>query len=402
MAQLLTRATPAPRSVQDTSCPSCRGGQLEGFLQIDAMPVFNNVLYPDRATAGAAPTAEIALVICHDCGLIANAAFDEALVEYSPAYENSLHGSGVFGAWAQGLAERLAVDYQLAGGRVLEVGAGSGEFLSVLCEAAGCDGVGFDPSHDPHDQRAADARAQVATGMGNDEEAADLVVCRHVLEHVADPVALLRNIADRTRPSTAGGRVPIYLEVPDASYMVTQDAFWDVIYEHPLYFDQHALRSTFARAGYQSTRTGQTFGGQFAFIEGFTDGTDIVGGRSTQEMAGLLEAARGFGQRFSRAVERHAEMLDGVGDRGPVVVWGAGSKGVTYCNLVPGADSTLLIDVNERKTGMRLPVTGQSVLPPQALAGMDVALVVVMNGNYVDEIRSTLTAMGIDAQVTVA
>ncbi|MEE8603032.1 class I SAM-dependent methyltransferase [Euzebya tangerina] len=405
MAQLLTRPAPWAPAASNASCPACGGTERESFLQLDAVPVFNNVLYTDHSAARAAPTAQIDLVVCHHCGLIANAQFDERLVEYSPAYENSLHGSGVFGVWAEGLAARLAGDHDLAGGRVLEVGAGSGEFLALLCEAAGCDGVGFDPSHDPDEQRAGGER--VETGLGWGEETADLVVCRHVLEHVADPVALLRSIADRTRPRQPGSRVPIYLEVPDAAYMVTRDAFWDVIYEHPLYFDQSALRSTFDEAGFEVTRTGRTFGDQFAWIEGFTTGgvTDLDGApgiRSSEELEALVTACRGFGRRFNAAIERQAELLDQHRDAGPIVIWGAGSKGVTYCNLVPHAMQAQVVDVSEKKAGKRLPVTGQSVLPPQALIGLDASLVVIMNGNYEGEIRGSLERLGVDAEIVVA
>lgn len=59
---------------------------------------------------------------------------------------------------------------------------------------------------------------------------ADFVTCQHVLEHVADPAALLRDI----RVALEAGDRPAtcYVEVPDGAYMLEHAAVWDVIYEH--------------------------------------------------------------------------------------------------------------------------------------------------------------------------
>lgn len=403
MAQLLSHrsiAQGAALAPTQSMCPACGGGDLETFLNLSGMPVFNNVLWPDRTSALMAAAGDIELVLCLGCGLISNARFEPERVLYSPAYENSLHGSSIFGAWATELAERLSSDHSLAGGHVLEVGAGSGEFLSLLCGVAGCTGVGFDPSHDERDERA-DSQVTTGTVPAVNAAEADLVVCRHVLEHVADPVAFLRSVADAVRPRPDGGP-PIYVEVPDASHMLERDAFWDVIYEHPLYFDQQALRATFHAAGLKATRSGQTFGGQFAWIEGLTHPRRDDGSTPRVDGERLLRAAAGFGERFSREIDRQQELLSAHADGLGVVIWGAGSKGVTYCNLVPAAASSFVVDVSTKKAGKRVPVTGQPIHTPQSLIGLDISLVVIMNGMYEFEIRQSLNRLGISADVVVA
>ena len=123
---------------------------------------------------------------------------------YNPAYENSLHHSPRFATYAHELAERLIGRYGVRDGRIVEIGAGEGNFLSMLCELGGNVGVGYDPSHDP-------ARTKVVTSdrvrivadyfpIGGLRDA-DLVVCQHVLEHLADPAGLLHGVRESVGPT---------------------------------------------------------------------------------------------------------------------------------------------------------------------------------------------------------
>jgi hypothetical protein len=87
-------------------------------------------------------------------------------------------------------------------------------------------------------------------------------------------------------------------------------------------------------------------------------------------------------------------------DAGPVAVWGAGSKGVSFLNLVSaGQDVSYVVDVNPNKTGLYIPGTGQIVSSPDELEGRELATVVVMNPLYVEEIRATLAGLGLHPEV---
>lgn len=79
--------------------------------------------------------------------------------------------------------------------------------------------------------------------------------------------------------------------------------------------------------------------------------------------------------------------------------WGAGAKGVTFCNLAD-PDCTRLagvVDVNPAKQGKFLPGTGHPIVPPEAVA--DAAAVLVFNPNYIAEVRATLESLGSRAEV---
>jgi hypothetical protein len=99
-------------------------------------------------------------------------------------------------------------------------------------------------------------------------------------------------------------------------------------------------------------------------------------------------------------VQRWTQRLGELVGSGPTAVWGAGSKGVTFLNLIePGREVAAVVDVNPNKVGLHLPGTGQEVVGPEAVAGDAVDHVLVMNPLYLDEISAQLAALGSRAEV---
>jgi hypothetical protein len=85
-----------------------------------------------------------------------------------------------------------------------------------------------------------------------------------------------------------------------------------------------------------------------------------------------------------------------------VALWGAGAKGVTFLNVVPGgADIEPVVDLNPRKQGTFVPGTGQRVVAPGALAGQPLDEVWILNPLYRREIESQLRELGVGADVRV-
>ncbi|MFN0090722.1 MAG: class I SAM-dependent methyltransferase [Acidimicrobiales bacterium] len=369
-------------------------------LALRGVPVFCNALLDDAESARRAPVGDIELRFSPDTGLLWNAAYDPALTAYSPAYENSLHFSPRFQDYAHRLARRLVAEHGLAGQQVVEIGSGSGEFLALLVEAGAGAGVGYDPSHEPGRSRAAGVTVHTEPYPLERPVEAAAVVCRHVLEHLAEPAELL----DAVRASL-GSRADavLYLEVPDAGYLLEQLAVWDVIYEHRSYFAPVSLVCLVERAGFEVLRVGSDFGGQFLQLEA----RPRVGGGGRGGGAPEPAALRRLGalvERFEEHVLRllateRARLEELVAD-GPTAVWGIGSKGVTYLSLMlAGAEVAYAVDVNPHKRGRYTPVTAHRVLAPDDLIGAPLAHVVVMNPHYRDEVAAMLRERGLHPEL---
>ena len=370
------------------------------FASLLGVPTHPNVLLPTAAEAVAVPRADVALSLCRGCGLIWNTRFDPRVLTYDAEYENSLHFSAEFNRYADELVDQLIARHDLAGGHVAELGSGKGEFLAQLCERADCSGVGFDPSYDGESDGRADGRVRfVRELLGADSRLGPvtLVVTRHVLEHLEDPVGVLGVV----RRSLADREATLYVEVPAAEYLLREDAVWDVIYPHVTCFSAAALGETLVRAGFHPLRHGYSFGGQYLWMEA-----------STQPPASASPPPRAapeeldvdaFSARLAEKKEFWDERLKRLVAEGPVALWGAGAKGATFLNVVAGGEAIdSVVDVNPRKAGRHVPGTGQRVISPSSLAERDPRAVVVMNPVYAGEIEQSLRDFGIAAEVVVA
>jgi SAM-dependent methyltransferase len=390
-------AAPAPLQAR---CLVCGRAGPDPFVRLESMPVHTNVLWPTPDEARSATRADIALSLCDACGLIWNTRFDPAVVAYDAEYENSLEFSGEFRRYSDELIERLVSRHRLDGRHVAEVGSGMGAFLAALCERAGCSGIGFDPSYAGEADGRARGRLTFVRDLlraESDLGRPELVVSRHVVEHLEDPVAVLAGV----RRALGDDDAVLYVEVPAAEYLLDEDAVWDVIYPHVTCLSAPALHEILVRAGFQPTEYGYSFGGQYLWVEATTNAAET---RSiAPPAAGLADRIGGFAERFAAKQADWAVRLPQLVERGAVALWGAGAKGTMFLNLVPGGDAIRhVVDVNPRKQGKYVPGTGQRIVAPEELRAVDLGAVVVMNPIYRDEIAATLAELELDAELIVA
>jgi len=382
-------------------CPVCESADERPVVTLRDVPLMCGVLWDTRAEAVAAARGDIELVACPACSMLRNAAYDGDRIGYEGSYDNSLHFSPTFQRYAEDLARRLVERHDLRGRTIVEVGSGKGDFLRLLCRLGDNRGWGYDPTY-AGEQHGADERVTFVGEYftGAVPAVPDLTCARHVLEHVAEPARMLGSI----RCASNDGSV-LYAEVPDAAYVLTPGGLWDLIYPHVGYFTATALRHLVERCGFTPIDVATSFGGQFLWIEArATSGKVRAANPPAHEVAEVLKHADGFAQLHRDTIGRWAERLDEAARAGErVALWGAGAKGVTFLNVVPGGAGIVdVVDVNPRKRGRFVPGRGQAVIGPDDLSAADPDLVLIMNPNYHDEIRRALAGAGLqDATVAV-
>jgi SAM-dependent methyltransferase len=385
------------------SCPVCCSGDISPVVEIPRAPVFCNVLWRTRHEALNAPVGEISLGFCKDCGHIFNMAFDPGRMQYTGEYENSLHFSPRFQEYVTDLAEGLVRRYHLSDKTVMEIGCGKGDFLSLICGLGANRGIGFDPSCDV--ERACSSGGDAVTIVRDyysekySDQQADLVCCRHVLEHVQAPIDFLAGLrrAAGQRPATV-----FFFEVPNAVYTLRDLGIWDIIYEHCSYFSASSLARLFITCGFEVSGLSEGFEGQFLRIEARLAGDGQAGGFTSGEKVNVLAShAAGFAGEYSGKVLHWRRELERFRQAGlKTVIWGGGSKGVSFLNTVDvKVWVEYVVDVSPYKHGRYVPVTGQKILNPELLRTYRPDVIIVMNPVYLHEIRQMVDGLGIAPEI---
>lgn len=389
----------------DRACPVSGSKNFYVFLEIRDVPVFCNVLYKTKEKALAAPTANLRLAYCPDSHHVFNAAFDASLISYSDQYENSLHYSPRFQEFADDLVHRLIETYDLRDKTIIDIGCGNGEFLDLICNMGLNQGLGFDPSYRSVTDEANDKRFRIIPDLysGNySAYEADLITCRHVLEHIEKPQEFVRDLWKTigVREDTA-----LYFEVPNIRHTLHNLAIWDLIYEHCSYYSCESLVRLFTDQGFVVTSVSETFGGQYLSLDANPGESDAsVRNDLCYDQISLEADITAFRTRFQRKIGEWRAKFRRYGEsERRIVVWGAGSKGVTILNLLGITNEiAYVVDVNPRKHGLYIPGTGHRVVPPSYLGESEPDVILIVNRIYEEEIRNTVREMNLSPEFAIA
>ena len=388
-------------------CMVCNSPDVTMFIELSGQPVHCNRLCSTRIEARNSPFGEIKLGYCSTCSHVFNLAFRPELMTYDANYENSLHFSPRFQTYAESIANRLVEGYCLYDKDIIEIGCGQGEFLTILCKVGHNRGLGFDRSYTPVKNNA-ELQSQVTFIRDYYTERyahckADFVCCRHVLEHVHNPRDFLRALR-----STIGNRTEtvVFFEVPNLLFMIRDFSIWDIIYEHCAYYNKLSLVRLFAECGFNVLNITEEFEGQFLGIEA-VPADDLTSNHVAQHEGGrdTVAAFQDIGQNIEDFPEMYQSKIDDYRTKlqaagGRTIVWGAGSKGVTFLNTLQIKDEIeYVVDLNPRKHGMYIPGTGQKIITPEMLLDYQPSSVIVMNPIYKPEIRKIIDEFGLDTNL---
>jgi SAM-dependent methyltransferase len=394
-------ATPVARA---PACPACGAGGLEIFHEQREIPVHSCRLVDTREEAESFPRGSLRLGLCHACGFITNTVYDPSLQSYFVSYEETQGFSPRFRIFMNELAANWLARYDLYDKDVLEIGSGKGEFLLAMCELGARSGVGIDPAVVPErvSGPAAD-RVTFIEDLYGDSYAhltGDAVICRHTLEHihpVADFMRTIRGSLDR-RPDTV-----VLFELPDALRVLRECAFWDIYYEHCSYFTPGSLARLFRSTGFEVLAVHLDYDDQYILVEAkpANGNAELLPQRLEEEPADVVDAVSTFVRELAD-VEEHwlSELRHARATGGRTVIWGSGSKGVSFLTTLGIQDEiSHVVDINPHKHGKFMAGTGHEIVAPDALRELRPDLVIAMNPIYLEEIQADLDRLSLHARL---
>ncbi|MCD4743174.1 MAG: methyltransferase domain-containing protein [Desulfobacteraceae bacterium] len=344
-------------------CKLCKSANLSTIYTASDIPVFQNKVYETLIKAENAMTGNVKLAMCLNCGFVFNEDFDNKVMNYDDQYQNEQAHSTYFQKYLEELI-CLLTEKKFHEKKIIEIGCGKGFFLEMLREK-GFDVVGFEPAYSGD-------KPYVIKDYYSDKYSyldADLIILRHTLEHIQEPLQFLHTISNSAKTDAK-----IFIEVPSFEWIVNQKAFWDIFHEHCNYFTVKSIANLF-----QNSEQGLLFNDQYMYL--IADLKDL----RKQIMPSEISSPD---FEISKMIDLYEFYREFIRNHPGIMVWGAGAKGVTFVNLTDPKREyiTNLVDISPAKQGRYIARAGHRIISPAQLAEARAGEILVMNENYYHEI----------------
>ncbi|MHC4559332.1 MAG: Rossmann-fold NAD(P)-binding domain-containing protein, partial [Planctomycetota bacterium] len=171
------------------------------------------------------------------------------------------------------------------------------------------------------------------------------------------------------------------------------------IYEHCFYFTSESLANLFLRAGFEPIEVAERYDGQFLTIEARSRHDDSEPELDRKwVVSNIRHLIDKFQNVYREKVHSWRTTLYDLGSQKKrVVIWGAGSKGITFVNTLNISYKQIeyIVDVNPRKSGKFVPGTGQRIVGPDFLKEYHPQTTIIMNPTYSREIKAAIQELGL-------
>lgn len=362
-------------------CPSCNSKDIRFLFERKNVPIKQNEPLVSEKDAKNVKVSNLEIYICCDCTFVFNAAFNASLITYTEKYNNNQLYSNTFTEHINELIESVGQYNNLKNKSVIEIGCGKGDFIKRLSNKYKENQYyGFDTTYEgPLEYSSNLTFYQEYFNKKYKGFKSDFIFCRHVIEHISNPKEFLESLKE-TIQETKG--VKLFFETPTIEWIFQNNAFWDFFYEHCSYFSAYSLEKIIESVGFNISKVETVFEGQYLWLECSEEK------KTTEETSlnNVLKLADEYCLQYNQRIEHWHKKIENLS--GKVAIWGAGAKGVTFLNMIDlnSEHITYVVDINPMKQNKFIPVTGHKIIAPEQITS-DIELIIVMNPNYLDEIR---------------
>ncbi|MBM4055273.1 MAG: methyltransferase domain-containing protein [Planctomycetes bacterium] len=385
--------------INNNKCPGCDSFDIQVFYEIHHVPTHRLPLIPTREIAINDQKGSISLGFCKTCGFISNIEYEPDKQESFPAYEESHEFFRTCNVFEKHMAHYLIERYDLHNKKIIEIGCGRGEFLSILCNTGRNYGIGFDPDYmNGQNSEKKDTTITFINDFYSEKYAhyqSDLICCRMTLEHIYSTSKFLHTIRN-----TLGNRKDtiIFFQVHDIMHTLHKQAFWNIYYEHCSYFSPGSLARLFRKCGFDVCNIWKDYNNQYIMLEakpGKCQNTTVLDIEEYPEDA--LNSVVHFLNTYKKKINYWKNKLQQMKqDNRKVVIWGSDSESVAFLTSLAIQDEIeFVVDTNPYKQGMYMAGTGQKIVNPDFLQKYKPDAIIIVNPMYISEIRQELYKIGL-------
>jgi len=346
------------------ACRICQGTELRLLFHDDQVPVSQVPVLPDHIEFEQVGRMEI--VLCERCSHIFNRAFDDELMRrtYATNYTASLPVSPQALERCRSIADHL-FQSERRFTTAVEIGGGDLTFSRLLLERGVEKICVFEPakSFTNTDPRIETINDFFQVRLTPDKFiSTDLIVVRHVLEHVADPAKMVAEAARLLRTDGI-----IYIEVPNVEDIFTHQKFYDFIYEHVNHFSEKVVYRLLLANGIQPISTTSLANGQHMGIVGVKRDEAVYPVQAHLPSDEFEHDREWFSQVKEFQCNKFLQDLQNIVDRHKnIAIYGAGAHSTTLCAMLklPAGSVQCLYDLSPFKHGRVSPLTHIPIVSP--------------------------------------
>ncbi|MCA9211997.1 MAG: methyltransferase domain-containing protein [Planctomycetales bacterium] len=352
-------------------CPACADQVAVPFLDEETQPLATVAWPKTSEEARMMKKLPLAFVRCVNCGHVYNSKFHYEEVPYSDK-PNLMFNQGT--GWSKHINRvcNLLLEYLPPDPVVVEIGCGTGHLLQALAKQhPNGRYIGFDPNVEFQKVGSVEFRGELFNPSQHIAELSpDILVSRHVLEHLMNPLGFLQTIA--VASNWTRSTVRLYTEVPCIDRALETGRIVDFYYEHNSHFTTNSFMSMFRRSGGTVEMLVHNYNHEVL--------SGLVSFGSEHRTIDIAHAAGSHREAARRAKLNVGQQLSELFESGSrVVIWGGTGKAAAFMNYfnVDAERFPLVVDSDKSKWGTFVPGTGQQIVSRDELLSNPVDIVII-------------------------
>lgn len=374
-----------------SKCNICGSGDFKEILHVNKVPACANSPLSQKEFFKEL-IGELDIVMCRSCSHIFNKSADKKIIKkmYNTNYSSGLPNS-------KEIIERFnyiinnAIQYDNHKYKIiLEIGASDFTFSNLLLEKGAEKIIAFEPSNifvniNP-------SIIHINKYFSSEElpisfkDKIDLLVMRHVLEHMIDPVKVIEQIC---KVMSIGSS--IYIEVPNIEDILKKKRIYDFFYEHVNYFSPALLSELFSIGGFEIKKFSELNNGQHFGIL-FIKTKNIISPNFSDLKLAIASREEDISIFRKGFFDLTRELGDIFKNNKKIAIYGAGnhSIAVTVLMNLKEKDVMFLLDINKLKEGFYSPMSHILIKPPSVELVNEIETVVIIASLHESEIYNDL------------
>lgn len=348
----------------------CCGNLISGkpILEYQNMPgVAQN--FPDEDSLEKDQGIQLKIYQCQNCGLI------QLLDDPVSYYRDVIRASAVseeVKEFRSGYFKDFVNRYHLNGKKVVEIGTGKGEFLSLM-RLAGVQTYGIEHCK----EFVAECNKSGLNVFEGYVDKTDYEISQapfdgffvmNFLEHIPEPNMFLQGICNNLADSAVG-----LVEVPNTDMILNNLLFSEFMLDHLMYFTKDTLTHLLEQNGFEVLECSSVWHDYCLAA--------VVRKRSSMDLTGFYVRQN----EITRQLHRFIDTNEQVGLK--TAVWGAGHQALAVIALSNIKDKIeFVVDSAEFKQNKYTPGTHVLIVPPEEVQRRGIGAIIVMVASYSEEV----------------